>query len=282
MYFLTIRKEDIPLEYGSIVVDRYTGREINVLGEVRTPGTFTAKSTVDLKLSRAIAARGGLLPTANRKSILLIDSSTGKASAVDFDALLSQGKDQHLEPGMTIFVPKLQEKYAYITGEVNTPGIKEFGAEERFTLGALIAKAGGITPDASEVQIISSEGEKTLRLEDAVISSEELLPGTLVHVVKTLERYVYIVSTEKGGRIDFASSEKLTLKTALVKAGLLDYRLVKEIVIQKPDGSQQQVKLDSLRNSDVVLEAGSVIVYPEPGITSMIAFIVLSCVLTMK
>jgi len=261
----SLKKEDIPLEYGSIVVDRYTGREINVLGEVRTPGTFTAKSTVDLKLSRAIAARGGLLPTANRKSILLIDSSTGKASAVDFDALLSQGKDQHLEPGMTIFVPKLQEKYAYITGEVNTPGIKEFGAEERFTLGALIAKAGGITPDASEVQIISSEGEKTLRLEDAVISSEELLPGTLVHVVKTLERYVYIVSTEKGGRIDFASSEKLTLKTALVKAGLLDYRLVKEIVIQKPDGSQQQVKLDSLRNSDVVLEAGSVIVYPEPG-----------------
>ncbi|OAA31904.1 hypothetical protein AT15_03510 [Kosmotoga arenicorallina S304] len=259
--------KDIPLEYGSIVVDRYTGREIKVLGEVKNPGAFAPNTASDFKLSSAIAAMGGLLETADRNNILLIDPSSDKPVTVDFDSLLSQGKDYPLKPGMTVFVPKMLDKYAYITGEVKVPGIKEFSSEERFTLGALIAKAGGITPDASEVQVISSKGKKVLSLGDAVISSEGLLPGTLVHVVKNLERYVYIVSAEKGGRINFASSEKLTLKTALVKAGLLDYRLEKEIVIQKPDGSQQQIILNSLRNNDVALEPGSVIVYPEPGVS---------------
>ncbi|AKI96483.1 SLBB domain-containing protein [Kosmotoga pacifica] len=263
----SLENDDVDLEYGSIIVDRYSGRGISVLGEVRSPGTFTTKSSADLRLSRAIAARGGFLSTADDRRLMLIDSTLGRAITVDFADMLEKGEDLYLKPGTTVYVPKLEEKYAYITGEVKDPGIKHFDIEEKFTLGALIGKAGGVTPNASEVHLITNNGSKIIALEDAVISSEELVPGALVNVIKNLERYVYIVSKEKGGRIDFASSEKLTLKTALVKAGLLDYRLNKTITVQKPNGSQLEIKPWTLKNSDIILDPGSVIVYPEPGVS---------------
>jgi protein involved in polysaccharide export with SLBB domain len=116
----------------------------------------------------------------------------------------------------------------YILGGVKEPGLKLISREEpNPTLIKLIAISGGlIDPLSKNVEIVESDQRKKLDLQ-AVIKGISLDPqitsGSIVYVPETSERFVYVISREKGGRVDFSSNEEITFRTALAKHNMLDF-----------------------------------------------------------
>jgi polysaccharide export outer membrane protein len=146
--------EDKYMQRASVDVQviEFRSRPISVIGAVKQPGNlgFSGHWT----LLEALTAAGGL--TENHGNVVYVlrrsDNGLSDQVTIDLDDLLVRGDQAVNVPIFAndlINVPVTVEVTVYCLGEVAKPGALLFKSNERITLLAAIAHAGGLTERAS-------------------------------------------------------------------------------------------------------------------------------------
>jgi polysaccharide export outer membrane protein len=147
--------EDKYMQRASVDVQviEFRSRPISVIGAVKQPGNlgFSGRWT----LLEALTAAGGL--TENHGNVVYVlrrsDNGLSDQVTIDLDDLLVRGDQAVNVPIFAndlINVPVTVEVTVYCLGEVAKPGALLFKSNERITLLAAIAHAGGLTGRASD------------------------------------------------------------------------------------------------------------------------------------
>ncbi len=241
---------------------------INVIGEVRNPGTVPFRE--GLTLIQVIAASGGLTASADPERVLLVvtegDKRVQKTLSLS-DIIESESPDPELSKGTTIIIPDLTLKSIRVIGEVRNP------ANVRFVRGMsllqVIGQVGGITADAADlVLVLRSSGFEPDSYQLTKLMSGEskdplLEPGDTVVVPREVERFVYVVSRQQGGRVDFSRDEDLTARVLLAKLNLSYENSEQRLIIFDKKGDRVSHALRSFTDEDIMLDPGSIVMFPD-------------------
>lgn len=150
---------DLPTSQMRLSLGRLRTIQVNVMGEVATPGTFRLSpfSTVFHALYRA----GGISPIGGLRNIRLMRGGREVARVDVYDVLLNGrfSDEIRLEEGDVIVVPPY-ELMVDISGKVKRPMYYEMKRGE--TLGRLLEYAGGFTGDAfdKEIRVVRKTGRE--------------------------------------------------------------------------------------------------------------------------
>jgi polysaccharide export outer membrane protein len=176
--------------YVTIRIKGYESRKVYVLGQVRSPGTYSLEK--ETSLIEIISRAGGVSDDAGwiievvRPSERLPDKPVTPDEAkkediirLDVEGLLGgRPKDNiRIEGGDTIFVPKAA--YYFIFGEVKSPG--SYKLRRDTTVLKAVIMAGGFTDKASKrrIKVRRKEGEKTIKvrvkLDDPVLPQDTII-----------------------------------------------------------------------------------------------------------
>lgn len=173
-----------------VTLGRLRTIQVNVLGEVATPGTYRLSSfaTVFHALYRA----GGVTPIGGLRDIRVMRGGR-EVARVDVYDLLMNGRtsdDVRLEEGDVIIVPPY-EQLVEISGNVKRPMFYEMKPGE--SLGKLVEYAGGFTGDAyrNEVRLIRESGREyqIYSVREPNYASWMLEDGDAVTVGSVLDRF---------------------------------------------------------------------------------------------
>jgi polysaccharide biosynthesis/export protein len=181
----------------SVSVETYRSQRVFIVGEVRTPGTYTL--TGDMSLIEALSRAGSTTPTASPEAVIVraadgaaptgptlpSQASAGSVVRVDLKDLQSGTSKQNvaLKDGDTIFVPKAETVFVF--GQVKNPGAYPLQAKETTVMQAL-SLAGGVTDRGSTSRV------KVIRVVDGVKKELKVKLTDLVQAGDTLvvpERY---------------------------------------------------------------------------------------------
>jgi protein involved in polysaccharide export with SLBB domain len=127
----------------NVTMDQLKSIQVFIAGDVQFPGSYQVSSLATLY--NALFASGGPTKKGSLRNIQLIRNGRVVSSVDLYEFLLKgkKGKDMELQPGDTIFVPKIGHVIG-ITGEVKEPAIYET-KEDVFSLKKLLELAGGIS-----------------------------------------------------------------------------------------------------------------------------------------
>jgi polysaccharide biosynthesis/export protein len=136
----------------SINIKEYKSKQVSILGAVKNPGAYyiVSKRTLLQLLSDA----GGLAPQAGNKCFIF-RSGVPKIE-IDLDQLMNSGNESfniQIQPGDVVNIPTEAKVIVYVLGAVHSPGAIEMTTTLPVTLLAAIARAGGLTDEASKGNI---------------------------------------------------------------------------------------------------------------------------------
>lgn len=147
------RLEERFLQRATVSVEllEFKARPISVIGAVENPGKLNISG--DLTLIEALTEAGGLVETHGPSVHVLRTAANGLSDqlVIPVDALLVDADRRFNIPVFAddvINVPARVERVVYFLGEVTREGALQFGTNERFTLLAAVARAGGLTERA--------------------------------------------------------------------------------------------------------------------------------------
>ncbi|HEY3383857.1 MAG TPA: polysaccharide biosynthesis/export family protein [Vicinamibacterales bacterium] len=177
----------------TVAVDTYKSQRVFIVGEVRSPGTYTL--TGDMSLIEALSRAGSTTPTAGTEAII-VHPTDGKSPngpvmpgqandkntvRVDLKDLQSgaMAKNVALKDGDTIFVPRAETIYVF--GQVKNPGAYALQTKDTTVLQAL-SLAGGVTDRGSTSRIKIVRLVKGKKTEIKVDLGDSVLPGDTVIV----------------------------------------------------------------------------------------------------
>ena len=176
--------------YVTIRIKGFESKKVYVLGQVRSPGTYSLDK--ETSLIEIISRAGGVSDDAgwiievvrpsrkvHDKPVTPEEAEKEEIIRVDVEGLLGGRPEDNIriEGGDTIFVPKAA--YYFIFGEVKTPG--SFKLRRDTTVLKAIIMAGGFTDKASKrrIKIRRKEGEKTVKvrvkLDDPVLPQDTII-----------------------------------------------------------------------------------------------------------
>ncbi len=246
--------------------------QVNIMGEVRTPGTYrlSSFSTLFHGLYRA----GGINPSGTLRNIELIRGGE-KVAAVDVYEYLFNGKtetDVRLQEGDIIMVPTY-DILVSIDGKVKRPMTYELVEGE--TLEGLVNYAGGFVSDAykDNVNVVRKTGSEK---EIYTVNSDRfaaymMADGDEVNVGATLDRFANRLEIRgyvfRPGEYQLGN-EIATLKQLVNKAGgpteeaFLNRAL---LLREKPDLSVETISVDlggilNGTTEDILLKKNDVLV----------------------
>ncbi len=249
--------------------------QVNIMGEVSTPGTYRLSSFSSL--FHALYRAGGITPSGTLRNIELIRNGE-KVAAVDVYRYLFDGKtgtDVRLEEGDIIMVPTYS-RLVTVDGKVKRPMTYELVEGE--TLEGLFDYAGGFMSDAytDNVRVIRRTGsEKEIYTVDSDKYATYMMEdGDEVSVGATLDRFANKIEIrgyvfrpgeyQLGG--DIATFRQLISKAGgLTEEAFLNRAL---LLREKPDLSVETISVDLgsilkgtaddiiLRKNDVIVISG--------------------------
>lgn len=244
--------------------------QVNILGEVRLPGTFTLSSFSSV--FNALYAAGGPNMNGSMRKIKVLRNNKLLAEVDVYDLLINgeASLDLRLQDQDVILVPPFISR-AKINGEVKRP--LTFEIQDGDTFQDLIHYAGGFTDIAFQDQVTISRITKNERSISNVYQDQFnvflLQGGDEITVGRILDRYTNRVQITgavfRSGT--FALNDGLTVKGLIEKAeGLRGdaYRTQASILRTNDDLSTEmiQVDLDGLLNgtaSDIPLKREDVV-----------------------
>lgn len=147
------------LQRASVSVEllEFRSRPISVIGAVKQPGNlpFSGRWT----LVEALTAAGGLSENHGRSIYVLRRADNGLSDQIEIpvDDLLVRADPRMNVPLFAndlVNVPARVSVTVYCLGEVAHPGAVEFDGDERITLLAAIARAGGLTDRAAKRVVV--------------------------------------------------------------------------------------------------------------------------------
>lgn len=163
----------------AVRISEFRSRPISVIGAVNQPGNlaFSGRWTV----LEAITAAGGLAENHGNVVYVLRRSENGLSDqvAIDLDDLLVRGNPKVNIPIFAndlINVPATIEVIVYCLGEVGRPGALSFKSNERITLLAAIAHAGGLT-DRASMKILVKRANATSGPKELTVDYKKILAG---------------------------------------------------------------------------------------------------------
>src|SRR5581483_28002 len=161
-------------------------QKINILGEVRSPGTYVL--TGDMDIVEALARAGSTTPSATGEAIIVRGAPDKPGTADEGEKIihieLKQLQDGKLAQNVllrdndTIFVPRAETIYVF--GQVKNPGAYALQQRNTTVMQAL-ALAGGITDRGSSnrIRITRVVNGKTkdvhVKLTDAVMPGDTIV-----------------------------------------------------------------------------------------------------------
>jgi protein involved in polysaccharide export with SLBB domain len=175
----------------SVTIAELRSIRVFVLGDVRTPGSFTVSGLSTM--TNALFVSGGIAESGTLRDVQL--KRAGKiVGRLDLYDLLLRGDtsgDRRLQPGDVIFVPPVGVTVG-VSGEILRPAIYEARGEK--SLGEIIGMAGGFRPTAyrpsGQLERIDGEGRRTiitLNLADNASLATPVRDGDLLHVDVVLD-----------------------------------------------------------------------------------------------
>ena len=181
----------------SITMGPLRSIRVFVLGDAYRPGSYLVSGLSTI--THALFVSGGIRGIGSLRDIQLKRNGEVVTHLDLYDLLLrgDTSADERLLPGDVVFVPPIGPT-AGIGGEVRRPAIYELRGEK--TAGELLEIAGGLLPSAypqaSQIERISSEGERTLVDVDLGSPAGRATPirdGDVVRVYSVLEKMEDIV-----------------------------------------------------------------------------------------
>lgn len=248
--------------------------QINVLGEVATPGTYRLSSFATVL--HALYKAGGVTAIGSLRNVEILRGGKHLASLDLYDYIF-RGKlsnDIRLQEGDAVMVPPY-ELLVDISGNVKRPMYYEMKQPE--TLADLIDYAGGFTGDAytEEVRLTRQTGREyqLFNVDEARYATYRLEDGDAVSVGATLDRFANRVEVrgavyrpgmyELGDRIRTVGMLIARADGVMEDAFLTRVQLYRE----REDLSLEMVAVDLQgildgRKPDVVLRRNDVLVVP--------------------
>jgi polysaccharide export outer membrane protein len=164
----------------SIVVKEYANKPITVVGAVAQPGTLNVSG--NYFLLQAISRAGGVTAGAGKKIYVLRVAENGLTDTLEVSTKdLFESADPKwnipIVPSDFINVPPRTTVKVFCLGEVASPGEIVFDSDDRISLLAAIAKAGGLTDRASSKVRIKRRDEDGRDLE-IVVNYKRILSGS--------------------------------------------------------------------------------------------------------
>jgi polysaccharide export outer membrane protein len=137
----------------SVVVREYANKPVSILGAVQRPGSLNISGR--WTVLEAITAAGGLNDRAGSKIYVLRRSENGLSDTLQIPTEeLFRGASPMwnipIFPSDIVNIPARTTVSVICLGEVKNPGALQFQSDERVTLLAVIAKAGGLSDRASK------------------------------------------------------------------------------------------------------------------------------------
>lgn len=156
----------------TISVTNFRSRPVSILGAVGTPGNQFVPGRATLL--EVLMDAGGIADNHGRDIVVRRRANNGLSAEVRIAVvdLIEAGSPKFNIPifaGDLINVPVARELQVHLIGEVTSPGTLTFQADERATLLTAIARAGGLTENASRkirVQRQTSTAERREILAD--------------------------------------------------------------------------------------------------------------------
>lgn len=176
--------------YVTIRIKGFESKKVYVLGQVRSPGTYSLDK--ETSLIEIISRAGGVSDDAGwiievvrpsgrsrDKPVTPEEAKREEIIRADVEGLLGGRPEDNIriEGGDTIFIPKAA--YYFIFGEVKSPG--SYKLRRDTTVLKAVIMAGGFTDKASKrrIKIRRKEGEKTIKvrvkLDDPVLSQDTII-----------------------------------------------------------------------------------------------------------
>lgn len=136
----------------SVVIKEFRNQPISVIGAVARPGPLS--SSGQWTLLQAITEAGGLTSSFGKKLYVLrhADNGLNDRFEVATDDLMIRSDPRWnipIYPNDVINIPATVTIRIFVLGEVKNPGAMEFSSDDRISLLAVVAKAGGLTDRAS-------------------------------------------------------------------------------------------------------------------------------------
>lgn len=209
--------------YISLTLGQIRAIQVNVMGEVVAPGTYTVSSLSSV--FHALYLAGGINDIGSLRSVNLYRGGKKIASVDIYDYLLhGKSSDEiRLSDGDVIIVPAYQSLVS-ITGEIKRPMLYEITKGEH--VNDLVNYAGGFTGKANVENISISRKTGKYRqmytLSPETMSSFTLADGDSISIRKGLKRYENRVEIEGSvlfpGYYEIGGDIK-TVKDLIKKAG---------------------------------------------------------------
>lgn len=248
--------------------------QVNVMGEVLMPGTYTLPSLASA--FHALYSAGGVNPIGSLRSMKIFRAGKEVADVDVYEYLLKGKSDVNimLQDGDVIVVNPYENQVT-LEGKVKRPMLYEMKKDE--VVGDLLQYAGGFTGDAykKSIRVIRKSGRERqiFNVEDNEFDRFVLADGDYVSVDSVLERFENRIEVRGAVYREglYALGEGLqTVKQLLEKAeGLRGDAFPNRAVIyrEKPDLSTEVVSVDILgiasgRVEDVKLEKNDVLYIP--------------------
>jgi polysaccharide biosynthesis/export protein len=128
-----------------IVVTQVRANQVNVLGQVGSPGRFPL-DLAGMRLTEVLALAGGVAQATGSETVVLVGNRNGKPfrQEIDLPSIFAEngrGNDVVVQPGDVVWVDRGPQIYLY--GEVQRPG--QIRLERNMTVMQALAVAGGLT-----------------------------------------------------------------------------------------------------------------------------------------
>lgn len=181
---------------------------------------------------------------------------------------------------VSVQVREFRARPISVIGAVNTPGNLEFAG--RWTLLEAITAAGGLTESHGKTVYVLRHADNGLSdqiaidLDDLFVRADPrvnvpIFPNDLINIPATLEVTIYFLGeVSQPGALTFKSTERITVLTAVARAGGLTDRASRKILVRREDaaGKAQEIEVDykrvvSGKDPDIQLRAGDVVVVKE-------------------
>lgn len=163
-----------------VQVKEFRSRPISIIGAVKQPGNlaFSGRWT----LLEALTAAGGLTEEHGGVVYILRRAENGLSDqiTIDLDDLMARGLREVNVPLFAndlVNVPGSIEINVYCLGEIARPGALAFKSNERITLLAAIARAGGLTDRAGKKILIRRSSRSGIPDQEIVVDYKQILAG---------------------------------------------------------------------------------------------------------
>ena len=202
----------------------------------------------------------------------------GRTRSEAIDLITESLEARYIQKGratVSLDIREVRSRAINVIGAVKNPGELEFSG--RWTLVEALTAAGGLTQSHGNiVHVIRRANGLTdqieVSLDDLLVRADPtvnlpLRANDLVNVPETIDVTLYCLGeVQSPGPLVFKSNERITLLTAIARAGGLTDRAARRIQIQRQDrsGRTEQIVVDyraivSGRQPDVELRRGDVI-----------------------